>query len=243
MIIYANKSLGLRRGKWASQMAHAVMKHFLMACHHDKELNAYVVPEATFNYFSKLIARSLSSDDSIKIKWVKDPDELDELEAQCAPYSVSIVDHARTELKEPTKTCFSHDESQSLKLYDELEFSNAEYQTKQVIALSREANKSLQYQLAVTLSLASLMDRIVDKDGLKIIRLDKGDTAQWLTGAFAKITVKYSNTAEIVGTISDAKEKGIPVRTADKDNEIYAVVFGATKVSDLDAVTGHLKLY
>lgn len=244
MKIYANKELGLRRGKWTSQISHSLMKYFLLNCTYCKETESYLIPSEKYNAFKSIVDNAINGRNNIDIIWVANSSKLEEQELALSPYTASIIDHARTELKVPTKTCFAYDDTERFIPVDDLIFTEQDADYKQVIALSRNFPKPTQFSLGASMSLSALLDQF-EKDG-ELYRLSferNTNYYAWLKGAFAKITVKFQDDNEIKVLISKARDNGIYVNEAYLDGKLACVTFGAAENKVLDEITGNLKLY
>lgn len=244
MKIYANKELGLRRGKWTSQISHALMKYFLLNCTYCKDTKSYLVTNEKYDAFRAITDKAINGTRNIDVTWAANSLKLEEQEAALSPYTASIVDHARTELKEPTKTCFAYDDTENFIPVDNLIFAEQEVQSKQVIALSRDFPKATQFSLGAAMSLSALLDQFSKEDGLYRLNFEhNNDYYSWLKGAFAKITVKFQDENEMKVLIDKARDKGIFVNEAYLNGKLACVTFGAAENKVMDEITGNLKLY
>lgn len=248
MKLYANKSLNLRRGKWTSQLAHSLMKHFLLNATWCDDSKSYLIPISKFDKFYDIVTKAITNEEKLNINWLTNGEELEQLESSLSPYTASIIDHARTELTEPTKTCFAYDDTERLVPVDNLAFEEQVIHTKQVIALNRKVPKDVQYSLGASLSLKSLMDQFVlDGSSYRLSFEDNENFALWLKGAFAKITVKFNDTDEEINSVNEkideAKDLGIHTDAVYFNGKLACVIFGAAKSANLDNITGSFKLY
>ncbi|WP_210498816.1 peptidyl-tRNA hydrolase [Vibrio crassostreae] len=245
MLFVANKNLKLRRGKWAAQLSHALMKLLLQSCHKDSSGNLEIEQDKLKhikNYVDKLV----NNPSSIKIEWVDSQKLLEEAENRAPQFTASIVDYGRTEFHGvKTKTCLVIDDDSVLKQVSTHTFSEEAVNAKQVVAIrdNLKLTKQEQFGLAVSGSNKKLISCFAyDTDKYVLTKEGNKELFNWLSGAFAKICVRFSEQTELEERISSFNMKEL-VTTIHKENDLVCAVFTACTNKELEGVTSDLKLY
>lgn len=237
MNIIIRKDLKMRKGKMAAQSAHASMKLFLEVM--QRKDNKFILDNINTECLKQFLDKP-----NVEVIFTENEDTLNAFLSQ-HNVSTSIIDHGRTEFHNiKTKTCGATGLFESNTNHEIIPEEERDILAKQIIIFSKEF--PLSKENACKLSSVGCLDIMFSlmeyKNNSFIFDLTKKCAlTDWLTNAFAKISLSTKNDEELNNVANELRKAGVKFKTGKIDNNMFLITEPTYK-EDIDLITGKLSL-